>query len=305
MNGQAITQLFYILNTESSENLDLIPKKAECCFALPALAEETFTSKYKNDKHSVIWFFGELFSTAQIYIQKKVNGAWVDTELTNDDFGTMRPFGFFINKFDEKAIGYQIDWALILNNMSFGEGLYRFKGVGTPSIGDTVEYYSFEFLLRKYTTPRADGTVRAEWYRKGILGSKINDKQIDDFGDLNYFNQIRLPKSIFGLETSSYERTFIKYQNGEQVWTQDDQIEELTWQIRLMPEPVHRFLRVDMMQSGRVLITDYNSENPTKHIDTECIPNSEYAPTWKQGVMFAPVTLKFNKYYQNLTHLRE
>ena len=72
-----------------------------------------------------------------------------------------------------------------------------------------------------------------------------------------------------------------------------------------MPESVHKFLRVDMMQSGRVIINDYNSENPTRHVDEEVVPNSDYSPTWTQGVMFAPVKLKFNKYYQNKTHLRE
>lgn len=304
MNGQAIKKDFYILaESQPSENIDLIPKKKECCFALPALAELSFTSKYHNDNHSVIWFYGELFTTAKIYMQKKINGSWVDWELTNDDYGTMKQFGFFVNKFDEKAIGYQIDWAKIL--VAKGEGLYRFKSGGTPAIGNAVEYYSFEFELRKYTESRANGTVRAEWYRNGILGSKSSDKRIDDFSDLNYFNQIRLPKSIFGFETSSFEREYVKYLNGSEVWTKDTQTEELTWNIRQMPEPVHRFLRVDMMQSGRVLITDYNSSNPTKHIDTECIPNSEYAPKWNEYVMTATVDLKFNKYYNNLTHLRE
>lgn len=303
MNGQAIKQDFFLLSMFTSVNLDLIPKKLECCFELPALAEISFTSKYKNDKHSVIWFFGELFPSAKIYIQKKVNGVYVDEELTNDDYGTFKPFGFYVDKFNQKAIGYQIDWAKVLTEK--GEGVYRFKSVATPSIGDEVVYYSFEFRLQIYMDHRANNTVRAEWYRSGILGSKEDDKRIDDFGGLNYFNQIRLPKSIFGLETSTFERSFVKYQNGSEVWTGDSQVEELTWQIRMMPEPVHRFLRIDMMQSGRVIITDYNSINPTKHIDTEVIPSSEYAPEWKQGVMRAPVTLKFNKYYQNLDHLRE
>lgn len=307
MNGQAIKQDFYLLTTNppSYENMDLIPKKKECCFTLPALAELTFTGELKNDKHSVIWFFGELFSDAKIYIQKKVNGVWNDTELTDNSFGTFNEFGFYTNKFNEKAIGYQIDWALILNDEDFGEGNYRFKGTGTPSIGDAVEYFSFEFTLKKYTDSRANGTVRASWYRKGILGSKTNDAQIDDFGSLNYFNQIRIPNSIFGFETSPVETSYIKYPNGEQIWTEDNQIEELEWRIRQMPEPVHRFLRVDMLQSGRVIITDYNSSNPTKHINRECVASTDYMPAWKDGVMTAPVTLKFKKYYQNLQHRRE
>lgn len=305
MNGQAIKQDFYVLTTAPAnyENMDLIPKLKQCCFTLPALAELSFTDNLKNDKHSVIWFFGELFSDAKIYIQQMIGGVYVDTELTDNSYGTFNQFGFYVNKFNEKAIGYQIEWAKVLSTL--GEGQYRFKGAGTPSIGAAVEYFSFEFTLKIYNTYRADGTVRAEWYRKGILGSKTSDSHIDDFGTLDYFNQIRLPKSIFGFENSSYTRSFVKYPNGSETWIEDDQVEEMEWRIRMMPEPVHRFMRVDMMQSGRVIITDYNSENPTKHINRECIPNSQYAPVWKQGVMTAPVTLKFNKYYQNFTHLRE
>lgn len=305
INGQAIKQDFYVLTTAGAnyENMDLIPRLAECCFQLPALAETSFTDNLKNDRHSVIWFFDELFSDAQIFIQKKVNGLWTDEELVDNTYGTFNAFGFYTNKFNEKAIGYQIEWSKVLSEL--GQGIYRFKGTGTPSIGDEVQYFSFEFKLKIYTDERANGTVRAEWYRKGILGSKTNDAKIDDFGNLNYYNSIRLPKSIFGLETSSFERTYIKYPNGEQVWTQDDQKEELEWQIRAMPESVHRFLRVDMMQSGKVIITDYNRSNPTKHINREVVPSSEYAPVWTQGVMTAPVTLKFNKFMQNLTHLRE
>lgn len=305
MNGQAIKKNFYILQVPGTnfENMDLIPKKKECCFTLPALAETVFTSKYKNDKHSVIWFFGELFSNAKIYLQKKINGIYVDYELTDDSYGTFKPFGFYTNKFNEKAIGYQIDWALIL--AAKGQGVYRFKCTGTPSIGDAVLYYSFEFDLRIYNDHRANRTVRVEWYRKGILGSKTNDSKIDDFGNLNYYNALRLPKSIFGFETSTFERNFVKYPNGSKIWLQDEQVEEFTLRIIQVPEPVHRFLRVDMMQSGRVIVTDYNSSNPTKHIEREVIPNSDYTPGWKEGVMTATVELKFNAFYQNLTHLRE
>lgn len=305
MNGQAIKQDFYILTTApvSYENMDLIPKKKECCFTLPALAETVFTDNLKNDKHSVIWFFGELFSDAQIFLQKKINGEYVDTELTDDSYGTFNAFGFYTNKFNEKAIGYQIDWRSIL--LDLGEGQYRFKGSGTPSIGDPVNYYSFEFTLKEYFDHRADGTVRAEWYRKGVLGNKNNDAQIDDFGNLNYFNQIRLPKALFGLETSQYTRTSVKYPNGAQIWIEDTQIEEIQFEIRQLPEYAHKFLRIDMMQAGRIIITDYNSENPTRHINREVIPSSEYAPRWRVGVMTAPVTLKFTPYYQNFTHLRE
>ena len=305
MNGQAIKQDFYLLSTVSNPNGPIIERKGlECCFELPALAEMTFTSKYKNDKHSVIWFFGELFPTAKIYLQKRTAGVWNNVEeLTNDDYGKFYPFGFHTNKFNEQAIGYQIDWAKIL--VSKGHGVYRFKGEATPSIGDPVAYLSFEFKLLKYTDERAENSVYASWNRNGILGSRESDSRIDDYSDLDWFNAIRIPRSTFGYWIANDENEFVKYQNGAMVWTKDDDVEELTWYVVAMPEPVHKFLRVDMMQSGKITITDYNSGNPTVYVDKEVVRSGSYQPEWIFETPYANVTLTFKPYKQNFTHLRE
>jgi hypothetical protein len=306
MNGQAIKQDFHILytNSDSPSNKLIENKSLECCFELPALAETTFTDERKNDRHSVIWFFGELFGDAKIYIQKRTSGVWNNVEeLIDNTYGTFYEFGFYTNKFNEKAIGYQIEWSKVLAEL--GQGVYRFKGTATPAIGGPVEYLSFEFKLLKYTDERAEESVYAFWYRNGINGSKESDIKIDDYANLNWFNAIRIPRSTFGYWDSVNESEFVKYPNGEMIWLKDDDVEELTWFIVAMPEPVHKFLRVDMMQAGKITITDYNSTNPTPYRDKEVVRSSSYAPEWVQGVRFANVTLTFKPYVQNFTRLRE
>lgn len=305
MNGQAIKQDFYILNTTGQPGGPMIENKSlECCFELPALAETTFTDERKNDRHSVIRFFGELFPDAKIYIQKRTAGVWNDVEeLIDDTYGKFYEFGFYTNKFDEKAIGYQIEWSKVL--AISGKGVYRFRVEGTPAIGDPVEYLSFEFKVMKYTDERAEESVYAFWNRNGINGSRESDIRVDDYSDLDWFNAIRIPRSTFGYWTAANESDFVKYQNGAMTWLKDEDVEELTWFVIAMPEPVHKFLRVDMMQSGKITITDYNSTNPTPYRDKEVVRSSSYAPEWVQGVLFANVTLTFNPYIQNFTRLRE
>lgn len=306
INGQSIKQDFYILNTTSeSSNSGIVPNNANmCCFELPALAELSFTDIHKNDKHSVIWFYNELVPTANIYLQKQIAGTYQDVAtITDNTYGIFSPFGFYIDKYNQKAIGFQIDWALIL--ASKGQGVYRFRSQGTPSIGSAINNYGFDFKLQIYTDLRADSTVRSQWNRNGVLGSKTSDSSVDDYGILNWFNQIRIPLSIFGFPQSNIVRNNVKYQNGAQIWLQDEQIEELSWKIDSLPAEVLRFLQVDMLQSGKITITDYNSTNPVVTIDRDFICTSNFSPNWTANAPNADVTLTFAPYYQNLVHKRE
>jgi hypothetical protein len=286
MNGQAIKQDIYILR------------------ATPALAEFDPTDDHFNDKHSVIWFFDDLFTEVKIYLQKKTGGAFADvTELTDNTYGTFYPLAFFTNKFSERAIGYLIDWSLVLNEE--GAGSYRVRVEGIKSIGVFDDKYSFEFALKVYTADRADRTVRIQWNRNGVLGSRFKDAEIEDYGILNWFNQIRVPNSMFGFDASEVTVEYIKYPNGSNVWLGDMQTEELTWNIYRLPNYIHRFIQVDALQSGKITFTDYNKLAPTQNIDRECVLVSGYKPEWIVGTINANVSVTLKPYYENLTHKRE
>jgi hypothetical protein len=306
MNGQAIKQDIFVLRPALPETptMQQAPNPTGCEFHLPALAEFEPSDDHFNDKHSVIWFFDDLFSDVKIYLQKRTGGVWADVdELTDDTYGTMYEFGFFVNKFSESAIGYLIEWTKVLNEE--GPGLYRVRVTGTKAIGSFTDQYSFEFDLKVYNSYRADRTVRVEWYRNGVLGNRLKDEKVDDYGTLNWYNQIRIPNSIFGFDQSELTEEYVRYPNGSNVWLGDSQVEELTWNIYALPNYVHRFIQVDVMQAGKQKFTDYNKLAPTATVDREVVPTSGYKPEWMVGTINANVTVTFKPYFENLTHKRE
>lgn len=305
MNGQVIKETFYVMRTDATTAGQLQPAMdTGCDFELPALAELEPTDDLFNDKTSIIWFFNDLYTSARIYLQKKVAGVWVDqSELTDNTYGTMYPLAFFTNKFNERALGYIIEWTKILNDL--GVGIYRVRSTSVKSIGSAPDQFSFEFKLQVYTPGRADTTTRIEWTRNGVLGNTYDDMKIDDYGTLTWYNQLRIPNSTFGFDTGEVTREQVKYPNGEQVWISDEQEEELTWNVYLLPAFVHKFLRSDFMMCGSMTMTDYNSQVPTKNISRLVKPSSGYKPEWQMRTDKANVTVTFNPYFENLTHKRE
>lgn len=309
MNGTAIKENFFTLSTAIGITTNaVIPQfnRSGCNYALPALAELEPSDEMKNDRHSVIWFFSPLYTGAELFLQKKnAAGEYEDVDaMNNDDYGTFSEFGFFVNKFSESAIGYQIEWTYVLQ--AHGQGVYRVKMVSTRPTGSDPDQYSFEFNLETYTDDRADGTVRVEWNRYGSLGDRNNDEKVMDFGTLDWYNQLRIPDSMFGLPTSEIIRTSTRYQTGRKVWLSDQQVEVLTWNIVGLPGFLHDFLRVDMFMSGVITFTDYNSLSPVPTKNRQVITSSNYEPDWVVGVDLgrANVTLKFNPHFENLTHKR-
>lgn len=305
MNGQAIKQDIYVLRPSSNISNPIQSQSGNngCIFELPALAEYEPTDDHFNDIHAPIWFFDDLFSDVKIYLQKK-SIEWVDlVELTDNTYGTFYPYGFFVNKFGNSAIGYLIEWTKVLNEN--GPGSYRIRVSGEKSIGTFDGLTSFEFSLKSYTADRADKTVRVQWNRSGVLGNRLKDSDVDDYGQLNWLNQLRVPNSMFGFDISDFTEEYVRYPNGENEWIGDSQIEELKWDIYLLPNYIHRFIKVDIMQSGKVMFTDYNKLAPTQTIDRICVPTSGYKPEWIVGVITANVSTTWKPYYENLTHKRE
>jgi hypothetical protein len=308
--GEAIKEDFLIIKSKviSPRSVGNVVYDAEnpvpeCCFELTVLAELVYTSAYFNDKTAFSFDWNNGFSTAVMVLQKSVNGSWVNkATLTDYALGTYYAFGFYTTIYSEKKIGFLLDWASVLSG--FDEGIYRVKCTGTPIIGDPVIVYSPNYSLLKYTTHRADATVRIEWWKNGNAGNQYDDSLKTDFGTLNWYNQIRLYDSKFGNDTSTFERTYIKYQNGKKTWTNDQQIEEYVLKTGRFNNELHRFIKIDILQADEIRVTDYNSENANEHIDRWVIPSSNYEPRWLDGSKFAPVEVKFQQLYQNHEHKR-
>lgn len=301
INGQAIKQDFLVIRDDPKTQNESFaaPENQDCCFILPALAEKVYTSPLKNDRHSWIQWYNQAFTEAKMTLQKVEGGEYIDVaDLEDSTYGTNFEYGFYETIYDEKAIGYLIDWRKVL--LEEGEGDYRIKSTGKQVIGDDVVTYSFEFCLKEFTPNRADKTVRLTWYKNGNTGSLTNDARKVDYGTLNWLNEIRLPNAYFGDDKSETEDEYTKYQPGNMVWLQQTQVEDYTLGIGLIPNMLHRFLKIDAFHSDEIYVTDYNLNNDTTHINRKVIWQSSYEPRRHRGSQLSSVTVTFKQADQNL-----
>lgn len=305
--GQAWKTDFLVISSNPKSltpvTLAQVERPNECCFGLPALAETVFTSEYNNDEHSMISFLNNEFTNGQMYLQRFDAGVWSNVVgLTDDTYGTNFAYGFFETMYEEKAIGYLLDWAKVLTLQ--GEGRYRLRMFGILIDATFVNQYSLDFCLQEYKPHLADYSVRIDWYLNGNIGSLLSDERKEDYGTLDWFNQIRLPDSIFGNDKSAFERNFTRYDTGKKIWTQDNQVESYLLRISPVPNEIHRTLKINMLQADDIVITDYNSTNPTKHSKKSVIPTSDWEPNWVDGVEKASVEVEFQQAFENLQHKR-
>lgn len=300
--------------------LDIPPYPiTECCFALPALAlpsgHPDAGDTFKNDKHSVIFIYDLGTVSVDFELESYVNGIWTKVaDLTDDTYGTLRALGFAVETDDsvDPAIvvaqyaGFEIDWQLVITLL--GEATYRIKTVETDIVAEVTNQLSFEFCLKAYLPHRANKTVRFEWYQKGILGDRLADELVFDYsypaaivGGDGWFNQLRLPDSFFGFNRSNYEREYVRYTNGQQVYIQDKQVEEYDFHSGMFPDFLHNYIKSDIVQADRILVTDYNSKNPNlSTLQNKAVkPNSNYEPEWNYNNRRALVTVSFVQEFQN------
>ena len=308
MNGTSQKQDFTLIRNNPNaitSVVNSVSNNGECCFVLPALAEiGTPTTELKNDKHSVIWFFDNGFTFAELILQKLVNGVYTDLYPISFDnsYGTNFVYGFYETIYQEQAIGYLLDWNLVLNLQ--GEGDYRVKCNATQ-IGSTINnYYSFEFCLKEYTEARANKTVRLDWLKNGNSGSLIDDTRKVDFGTLNWFNSIRLPKSYFGKTQLKQEKNYTKYQTGENIWIKDSIDFDYTLQVNQIPTFLSDFISLDANINTEMYITDYNILNEYK-FTKKAVTSTGVNNSYSDGGTNITVEYNYKPLYNNFNHNRE
>lgn len=310
-DGECITQDFYLVPENpipATTTLD-IPASAtrDCCgdFSLKVLADTTSGDQFKNDVSGFLWWFNSIVSDAVLKLYKfddSVNNFVFLIDLDDNTYGTFYDYGFFINDEDEKFIGYQLEWKTVLT--THGPGGYKVVCEPTLGIGGSGTLESPMYCLKQFTPERADKTVKIEYNLNHITGIASDDKKFKDFGELNWYNSLRL-SGYFGFPNSKYTKEFIEYNNGQSVEVEDEQ--EPEYLLKLFPQPqfVHDIMRIDVMQGDTVLITDYNSKNPINYVQKSVIGNSDYAPDWKKlQSKLATVEVKFKQAYNNLKKLR-
>ena len=316
--GEVCKDIFFLTKepTVRKTRLD-VPAftKNQCCFKLPVLAELTGSNDSSNDQSSVLKRYDKnLYSGVILYLQihnpsdpASVDG-WLDVAtLFSDDYGTTYGYGTITDSSGNLSYaGYNLEWQKVL--VAFGEGTYRVKFEEyrfDATIDDT--FGEFEYCLKRYLPHRANCTVRFTWYTKGYRGDFENDLDIWDYtnaGGDGWFNQMRLPDSVFGGNKSNYEREYVRYSNGQQVWISDEQIESYEFHSGMFPALFHDWIKTNILQADRLLVNDYNKNNPNIIVDKEIKPTTSYEPSWNYDNLNAFVTVGFEQAIQNRKKLR-
>ena len=300
--GEAIKQDFILIlsKPKGAQAVVDLPNSTtdDCCFSLPVLALPTGGDSFTNDFSAALFWFGENYSAATLYLQKYENGAWGNiATLTNDTYGKNYAYGFEVNELGEKLAGYKINWQSVLS--AEGEGDYRIKAEATLITSGTDDFFSLEYCLKRYTPYRADFTVRLEFTNSGITGDIEDDEGVKDYGTLDWVNQIRLPDSLFGYDNSTSAREFVRYQNGQQIWIQDEQTQKYKLVTGRFPSWLHNYIKINVLQSDEIKITDYNKNNANIHKDRKVIVSGDYSPEWVLGSQFAKVEVEFDNAFVN------
>lgn len=307
-DGEASSQLFFLIAQNPVSDVVQLPlpdsTTDDCCcaFTMNVLADISDDDNFKNDKSSFLYRFKDVIDTVEISLQNVVDGEFSDLATISDDtYGTFYPLGFYVSEKSENYIGILINWRNVLSEN--GVGNYRIKVAYSSSIGGSGTILSNQYNLQAFTPNRANGTVKIEYNISNLLGDNSDDKNVLEFGDLNWYNSIRI-NGFFGFDSSVYQRDYIKYESGQKVFVEDSQEIEFTLKTKLLPAFIHSVMRTDIIQADVISITDYNSNNANKYIEKLVKPNSDYSPNYNQMSKLASVEVKFIQEYNNLRKIR-
>jgi hypothetical protein len=306
MNGQCIRQHFTIAaaKTETVDSVISPIDTQQCCYQLGVYASTLSTDELKNDKSSFIFFFSQLYSGVSLTLQKSVNGTYTDlTSLNSNTYGTFKAFGFFTNKFSEKAIGYQLNWRNILLIHETGD--YRIKCTATHAIDGAQTFYSFEYCLNEFYEHLADNSIRFEWKQNGQIGDVANDAKQNDYGSLDWYCQLRLANAFIGFPSATFETEYVRYQTGQQVKISDGQNEEITCTIQNTPAEILRYVQVNMLMGDEIQATNYDSRNPHSFVKKRIHKSGDWKPRWDRYSKNGSVDLTFIPEFNNQKHKRE
>jgi hypothetical protein len=286
---------------EPPEPMDMgVKMGADCCYELPVFWSADTSNpdyKYMHDVSSWIVFCDQSIISVNVILERYYNG-WQDVAtLTTDIYGKYFALGFIENRFNQKAIGYLLDWNLVYT--AFGNADYRLRFDQTYKLGITQPERSFSWHLRQYSIGLADKTVRLEWMANGIRGWW--NKGRADFMGANFLGQIRLPKSAFGYPKDAIEEESYLTQEEEDRFLKLRLIERYQLEVIQAPPIIHEYLKIVVRLSYKVKISDYNIMNPQKFRDYECIFKSGSEPNWNFGTQLATVQYDLEEYIKNKT----
>lgn len=309
-DGECKTQLFFLISENTNPSTSSLPLAVSrfdrCCLetlsVMTALADASDADTFKNDYHRPVFPFDDSISATVMTLEKYDGANWnLVATLNNNALGTYYAFGYETNEQGQIFTSYHLDWRAVL--IAHSVGRYRIKCVATTFTG-TIEVLDHEYQLKRFSEREANKTVKIEWANSGKFGDFANDEKIKDYGNQSIQDMMRLP-GYFGMTSGNYEEERNKYNNGQRKYVKDEQEPEYTLKLRMVSGLIHEIMRVEVMMSNSISITDYNTDNPLSYIQKRVYKSSSYAPEWLiYKSKLANVELKFKQEFNRLKKLR-
>lgn len=226
------------------------------------LAENSYTSDYKNDKSSFIFQIPPK-GTNSLAMELFKDGVKI-ADLNDNTYGTFYDFGDLSNDF---YTGYVIEWKLVL--AAHGVGCYHVRATGTI-LGDSYTVDSVCYELMVYDDHVANGTVYLRWQQNGnILSSPF------DFTGMEWEKYIRIP-AFFGHDEPTEEIDEIQMTTRKFEQIQSEVIHEYTLETKMIPQWLSELLINDLALSEKIYVTDYNAYNHLQDVIDKQVRFSGY-----------------------------
>lgn len=310
-SGEVIQAIFTLIPTDPSVVPTLLELPAptsdyNCCYIIPVLAKPLGAGgDLFNDQTGRLYRFNSQITSVTLFLQKDSGSGFVDVKtLNNNDFGTFFPFAFEILD-GNKYIGYLIEWSKVLDDADLGVGQYRLRIELTDIFTNVNNRFSCAYSLKVYTPFSADKTVRFDFFNNRLKGDDLDPSKVFNYGDLNWFDQMRLPNSIFGENTSEYEQETILFGGGVSRNIENNQEPEYIFRLRRAPFFIHDYLKTTAFMADEILLTDYNTGNRSGPFRSfRVIHSGSYAPNWDNGAQEPSSETKFKLRQNNLKDKR-
>ncbi len=283
-------------------DLSDVGRDFECKFEIKAFAHPPDTDDlFKNDFFGPILTLSNRFKEPKMFLEKLEGCDWIEqTALIDDTYGE---FTTFLSQ--PNWLGYKLQWHLVQD--AFGIGCYRIRKEFKDLFDNVSVSFSFRYNLKLYSEGFADRTVKFTYTQDGgKIGDIFDDERVIDFKDIIWDSEMRL-EGFFGFETGENDREFVRYETGAETPSLDKHIEKLICVIRPIPYYMHRILKINILQSWNLAISDYNLINVSKDriYDHKFIkPLGGYEPVWSRNNSYAPLELEFEPHFQNFERTR-
>jgi hypothetical protein len=267
--------------------------KNDCCFILTALADTSTNEPLKND----FWRFhkGYEISTTDVdmFLIKPLDSSFTPIALTDDTYGAFYAFGYFVDGNGRSYISYKLDFKKLLTLL--GPGTYQIKTIESMIVGPDLNTFDFAFCVAQYTSKRSDKTVRLQFLNSGTITDRFNEGETVSFPSA-FDNQIRV-NGFFGKDNSEFVIERTKYNNKKLIDISNKRVPKYSLSVRQVPQDVHDFISINVLQAEQIEISDYNRNNSKRHINTAVSNPGAYNPEDNEINLLKSVTVDLESRY--------